>query len=309
MVIKDNELHLTYQQIYPPRKLIETPLQTGLTLHYGDLTFFANIQGNQMTITPPKGMSCKNFSSQNNCNFSDSNKPKKLPILNDPDDPQPQPQPQPKPQPQPQPQPKPSTINVDPNIYPIEQLNANVDFQGYPKEGKSFYIIDYDGQVADILVADKKQLENSFSILQQLNKMEDDQSLAANFINKNNLFFPNPPPIKPDENGNISLVKEPEGYIKNVKSNDIIVYKNGNVNIVNPDNFEQSLQLTKSGRNYIIKQPDSPDSPASKKEKSTGMSKNELYAIIFGSIGGVLLIVLIIYFLRMNKKKSQKRRK
>jgi hypothetical protein len=82
MIIKNNELHLTYKQIVPPRKLIETPLpQTGLTLHYGDLTFFANLQNNQMTITPPNGMSCQQLTGQDNCSFSNSNKPKKLKIL------------------------------------------------------------------------------------------------------------------------------------------------------------------------------------------------------------------------------------
>lgn len=338
MVIKDNELHLTYQQIYPPRKLIETPLQTGLTLHYGDLTFFANIQGNQMTITPPKGMSCKDFSSQNNCNFSDSNKPKKLPILDPPQPQPPKPQP-PKPQPPtpqppqpqpPKPQPKPSSkINVDPYIYPIDQLSVDVNFDEYPKDGKSFYIIDYDGKSADILVAEEKQLQNSWPILQQINtyhKMyvkagtnqtlqDQAQQMLADIINDNNLFLTTVN-IKPDGDGNISLAKNSRGYIKDIKTNDVIVYLQGKLNIVNPDNFDQLIKLNQSENDFVIKdgvpppkKEDDKKYTNDKKGKPTGMSKNELYAIIFGSIGGVLLIALIIYFdLRMNKK-SQKRRK
>jgi hypothetical protein len=304
MIIKDDKLDLTYKQIVPPRKLIETPLtQTGLILHYGDLTFFANIQSNQMTITPPKNMSCNDLTGQNNCNFSTSNKPKKLPILHQPQpEPQPQhqpqPQPQPEPQPQPQPQPEPSShINVDPNIYPIDQLNANVEFNEYPKDGKYFYIIDYDEQNADILVAEEEQLQNSLSILKDIYDLRNDQDDLSIYLQNNVLFPISLKKIKPDENGNISLVKEPIGYVKNVKSNNIIVYKNGILQISDHD-FNKNLTLIKSGTNYIIKEP-------SKKDKSTGMSNNELYAIIFGSVGGVLLIALLIYFgLRMNKNKG-----
>ena len=311
------------------KNLVEIDLdptnKNDLLVHYGDKIFTLYVSGgpkhvNMSVVTLPKGMTCGDFSSQNNCNFSSSNKPKKLKLSPQPQ-PTPQPTPQPSPQPTPQPTPKPPqpplSINVDPNIYPITQLNANVNFGNYPKDGKFFYIIDYDGQVADILVADKKQLENSFSILKQINfyhkmyvKAGTDKTLQnqanqmlEDFLTKKNLF-PQTVNIKPDKKGNISLAKNPKEYIEDVKSNDIIVYKNGELKITNPDNFNQLLQLTKSGSNYIIEQ------PPSKKEKSTGMSKNELYAIIFGSIGGVLLIVLIIYFdLQMSKKKSQKRKK
>ena len=299
------------------KNLVEIDLdptnKNDLLVHYGDKIFTLYVSGgpkhvNMSVVTLPKGMTCGDFSSQNNCNFSSSNKPKKLKLSPQPQPtPQPTPQPpqppQPQPKPQPQPQPKPSTINVDPNIYPINQLNANVNFGNYPKDGKSFYIIDYDGQNVDILVADKKQLENSSPILKKIHDLRNDQDDLSKYIQDNQLF-PQTVNIKPDKKGNISLAKNPKEYIEDVKSNDIIVYENGELKITNPDNFKQSLQLTKSGSNYIIEQ------PASKKEKSTGMSKNELYAIIFGSIGGVLLIVLIIYFdLQMSKKKSQKRKK
>jgi len=292
MIVKNNELHLTYKQIVPPRKLIETPLpQTGITLHYGNLTFFADIQPNQVTITPPKGMSCKDFTGQNNCSFSNSNKPKKLKIL------------------KPEPEPEASQINVDPYIYPIEQLNTEIDFKGYPKEGKSFYIIDFEEKSVDVLVATKNQLQNSLPILQQLNifqQKQDTQGLI-NFLGKNELFYVSIS-TEPDKKGNISLVENPKGFIKNVKSDNIFAYTNKNLIVTDPS--LKQIPLTKSGNDFIIKdqQPPSPDSDK-KKDTSSGMSKNELYAIIFGSIGGVLLIGLILYFDLRSGKKSKKKQK
>ena len=311
MIVKNNELHLTYKQIDPPRKLIETPLpQTGLTLHYGDLTFFADIQPNQVTITPPKGMSCKDLTGQNNCSFSNSNKPKKLKIL------------KPSPGPSPGPSPEQSQINVDPYIYSINDLDTQIDFGEYPKEGKYFYIIDFDGKSVDILVATKDQLQNSLPILQKIDvykKMieagqkhnsptiiEQNTQLLQDYISEESLF-PVSVPVKPDKNGNISLVKNPKGFVDNVKSDNVFGYTNGNLIVTDP-NFKQTLQLKKSGSDFIISsQPPSPDSDK-KKDTSSGMSKNELYAIIFGSIGGVLLIGLILYFDLRSRKKSKKKR-
>ena len=106
---------------------------------------------------------------------------------------------------------------------------------------------------------------------------------------------------------NISLVKNPKGFVDNVKSDNVFGYTNGNLIVTDP-NFKQTLQLKKSGSDFIISsQPPSPDSDK-KKDTSSGMSKNELYAIIFGSIGGVLLIGLILYFDLRSRKKSKKKR-
>lgn len=326
MIVKNNELHLTYKQIVPPRKLIETPLpQTGITLHYGNLTFFADIQPNQVTITPPKGMSCKDLTGQNNCSFSNSNKPKKLKILGPspkpptPKPPTPNPPNPPKPNP---PKPSSTQINVDPNIYSINDLDTQIDFQGYPKEGKYFYIIDFDGDSVDVLVATKKQLQNSFPILQQINLYKQmieqgqehnnqtliDQNiqLLQDYIREESVF-PVSIQTQPSKNGNISLAKKPKGFIDDVKLNDIIVYNNNNPELMSPD-FKQPLQLMQKGNDFVI-QAQNPFTISKSDEKSSGMSKNELYAIIFGSIGGVLLIGLILYFDLRSGKKSKKKQK
>jgi len=347
VVIENNEMRITYQGINPPGKLTLIPPPSSLikgmvlTLHYGDSTFFANIQSDdnntsrQMIVTPPNGMSCQQFTGQDNCFFSDSNKPKKLKILGpspkppSPNPPTPKPPspkpPSPKPPSPKPPSPKPPTkINVDPYIYSINDLNTQIDFQGYPKEGKYFYIIDFDGKSVDILVATKDKLQNSLPILQQIDvykKMieagqkhnsptiiEQNTQLLQDYISEESLF-PVSVPVKPDKNGNISLAKNPKGFVKNVKSDDVLGYTNGNLIVTDP-NFKQTLQLKKSGNDFIIQdqQPPSPDSDK-KKDTSSGMSKNELYAIIFGSIGGVLLIGLILYFDLRSRKKAKKKQK
>ena len=306
MMIEDDEMKITYRDIKPPGKLTVIPLASKgmmLALHYGYSTFFANIQSDddnnsrKMIVTPPNGMSCQQLTGQDNCSFSDFNIPEKLKILS------------PSPDPSPDPSPGPSQINVDPYIYPINNLNTEIDFQGHPKEGKYFYIVGYNGYgLVLILVGTKEQLQNSLPILKQFNTFyEEKDTDGQEKYKKENDLLTELITILPDKNGNISLVKNPKGFIMDIKLNDIIVYNNDKPELASPD-FKQTLQLEQSGNNFIIG--NQPPSPVPKpNEKSSGMSKNKLYAIIFGSIGGVLLIGLILYFNLRSGKKSKKKQK
>ena len=143
-----------------------------------------------------------------------------------------------------------------------------------------------------------KELNNQTLINQNNQLLED-------YIREESLF-PKSIQTQPDKNGNISLAKKPIGFIKDIKLNDTIVYNNNKPELTSPD-FNQTLQLKRTGNDFIIN--NQPPSPVPKpNEKSSGMSKNELYAIIFGSIGGVLLIGLILYFDLRSRKKSKKKR-